>query len=415
MSAAASVFHGVFYNIFLAALALYFLVPGNLLILLGWAYIGGGSEYQKIHLGSYAMTVSVGLLLLLVPQFRRSAFRVAMVPSFATFACTTMAVALYAIAVKGVSIAPFVDTFYAALLAALTVTCLPDSVLARLRVFIDVYFVVNIPIAAYEYVARHGIITSSWYDTFRSSAFFDGPLVAAAMLGLYAIVLLIARPMSLSFSCSFRVLLAFTSLAAVLMTGGRTALVAATFLIGLFALWSFAGQAVRGYFSKAGLIYAIAAVPLLLGGVAAMFALGFFDTIAMRFADDSGSANTREFALSLVSHMSSSEFLFGMSPGGLINLLAKQQELGLVAIEISWVNFILVTGVIFTAALFLSYVGMFFFYFPRYCGARAILPGIFIILITASNNGIWAKTTVLILGFTIILSHMKLPDLSSMD
>ena len=97
----------------------------------------------------------------------------------------------------------------------------------------------------------------------------------------------------------------------------------------------------------------------------------------------------------------------GLSPRDIGALALRQVELNLVAIEISWVNFYLTCGLVFTVPLFATYSLFLFRFLPRYCGAPAILPGIFLLIITATSNGIWAKTTVLTTSFAIILAFFR--------
>ena len=93
-------------------------------------------------------------------------------------------------------------------------------------------------------------------------------------------------------------------------------------------------------------------------------------------------------------------------------LLQVQAELKLVAIEISWVNFILTCGLVFTLPLFVSYSLFLLRFLPRYCAAPAILPCGFLLVVTAASNSIFAKTTVLTTSFVIILAFFRKSSLS---
>ena len=82
-------------------------------------------------------------------------------------------------------------------------------------------------------------------------------------------------------------------------------------------------------------------------------------------------------------------------------------ELNITAIEISWANFVLACGLVFTVPLFATYLLFLVRFLPRYCAAPAILPSVLLLIVTAANNGIWAKTTVLTTSFAIILAFFR--------
>ena len=85
------------------------------------------------------------------------------------------------------------------------------------------------------------------------------------------------------------------------------------------------------------------------------------------------------------------------------------RDLNLVAIEISWANFILSCGLVFTIPLFVAYLIFLFSFIPYYSSRWAILPSLFILIVTAASNGIWAKTTILSTSIAIILAFLRRP------
>ena len=102
-----------------------------------------------------------------------------------------------------------------------------------------------------------------------------------------------------------------------------------------------------------------------------------------------------DLALYMLFNLSPNDLWFGMSEDQVFNLLSVQAEYGLVAIEISWVNFILVCGLFFTIPIFISFVLFFFRFLPKYCGWQALFPSAFLLINTFLSNGIWSKTLIL--------------------
>ena len=149
------------------------------------------------------------------------------------------------------------------------------------------------------------------------------------------------------------------------------------------------------------------AVPTLAVGLIILLWLGFFDTMIARFHYDIGSAYSRQLAFDLLSNLSASGWWFGLSAAEVQNLVTTQQELGLIAIEISWVNFILVCGLIFTIPLFVTYVLFLVRFLPKYCGWSAVIPAMYLLVTTSSSNGIWAKTTALCASLALLFSFAR--------
>jgi hypothetical protein len=168
-------------------------------------------------------------------------------------------------------------------------------------------------------------------------------------------------------------------------------------------------QRASGRFNRAALVYGIVGLPVLAAGVVALLYLGFFDTMLSRFEYDIGSANTRQIALDLMAGLPSSELWFGMSSTDLAALVQRQADLNLLAIEISWANFILACGLALTIPLFIAYIVFLFSFIPYYSSPWAIMPALFLLIVTAASNGIWAKTTVLSASFAIILAFLRRP------
>lgn len=390
---------------------LVFLLPGNLLLAFNWNYLGGGAEYQKIHVATYLLIFSFGLMLIMDARFRDAALGLCFTDvNLLAFIATVAVTALYAIGVKGVSIAPFVDTFLAALVLTIGCLCLPQKYLRLFRHLLDAYFIVSITIVFFEYYTKSSVIYSYGLSDpgfFRSTGLFEGPLSAATLLGLYSLVVLISAPINFTLGCLTRLLISFASFAASFTTGSRTALAVAMVAGAGYVFIALAHQVRRGYINRAGLVYFAIALPLAGLAFAVFLSLGLLDTLLARFEYDFGSAFSREVALNLLSNMSEQDLLFGLSSSDVAGLITWQDQLGLIAIEISWANFILVCGLVFTIPLFIAYVLFLFRFLRTYCGWTVYIPSSYLLVVTAASNGIWAKSTILTTSLAVIVSFLR--------
>ena len=107
-----------------------------------------------------------------------------------------------------------------------------------------------------------------------------------------------------------RLPLIFLSLGALMVFGGRTALVTTLLLIGFSAAFGLF-RMMRG--GRVPIVALIGGIGVLLVGAAAIFAaldLGFFDKMLLRFSSDKGSALARVAMLDLLSHLDWNEILF---------------------------------------------------------------------------------------------------------
>ena len=405
-------------HLFTLATIMFFVLPPGVLNLVGWHYAGGGAEYEKIHIATYLLVVTFASLWLIDPRFRKNVTHLCCSDwTLISFVFAFGATASYAVLVKHVSIAPFVDTFLAALLVTIGWICLPSANLRRLRRLVDIYFIASIAILFLEYAVKSTLIGSDTTDDFefgqfRAHALFENALSAANLLGVYSIANFVSMPVKLTRTSLIRLTLGFASLFAIFTTGGRTALVVTILILLGYLAFSAARQIASGRINRAAVVYGFFGVPVLAIVMAPMLQFGVFDTMLSRFEYDIGSAHTRQIAIDLVSNLPAIDLWLGFSQSDLNSLQQVQAELNLVAIEISWVNFILTCGLVLTIPLFVTYALFLLRFFPRYCEAAAILPCIFLIVVTSASNGIWAKTTVLTTSLAIILAFFAKHSLS---
>ena len=396
---------------------LFFILPRSVLNLIGWHYIEGGAEYQKVHIASYLLITTFICLWLIDPRFRGNVTHLCCTSwTLISFAFAVGTTASYAVLVKHVPITPFVDTFLAALLVAIGWICLPPKNLRLLRYLLDIYFVTSIAILVLEYGTKSWVIAPvsegfAYVSQFRSHAFFEHSLSGAILLGVYSIVNLTSTPINFTRHCLVRLTLGFASLLAIFTTGGRTAITVTILILFAFLAISIVRQLASGRINRAAVVYGFFGFPVVAICVMVLLQFGFFDTMLSRFDYDSGSASARAVALDLVWNMPANHSLFGLQPSDLSALAQRQEELNVSAIEISWANFVLASGLVFTIPLLTTYTLFLVQFLPRYCTAPAILPSIFLLIVTAASNGIWAKTTVLTTSFAIILAFLRQPSL----
>lgn len=388
---------------------------------LGWRYSGGGSEIEKIHPGTYLLFVT-----LLVMRFADASFFRSVIAKFthdiglASFTVTSIAAALYAVFIKNVSISPFVDTLATTVVVFAIFATLEERPLIAFRRAVDFFMIVNIGIIAAEYglhriLAPHykgpEIISEYYARAFdRPAGFFGHPLVAADFICLYAIANIIVQMRSPSGKL-WRILIAAVALMAAVLTGGRTSLFAALAIIALtvffFAIKALIGGVLKR--AEARTVFLLFAIFIIAVPIA--FQLGAFDLLADRLTNDNGSALARSYAMDIVTNMSTRDLWLGI-PGDVV--LGQQQAYGLIAIEISWINFILLCGIIFTVPLFIGYFLFLFYSLRRRC-VLAFVPALFLLVVQASSNAIWSKSTVFAAEVAILLSYTRRDLLEKSD
>ena len=396
-------------HMFTLATILFFILPRNALDLIGWHYIEGGPEYQKVHIATYLLITTFICLWLINPRFRGNVTHLCCTSwTLILFAFAVGATASYAIVVKHLSITPFVDTFLAALLVTIGWICLPAKNLRLLRNLLDIYFVTNIAILFLEYVTKSWVFPPVVPGEFRAVAFFENALSAAALLGVYSIANFVSMmPINFTRRCLIRLTLGIASLLAIFTTGSRTAMAVTILILLAFFGISAVRQIASGRINRAAVVYGFFGFPVVAIVVMVLLQFGFFDTMLSRFEYDAGSASTRQVAVDLALHVPAGDVWFGLPTSDFRALAQRQVELKITAIEISWANFMLACGLVFTVPLLATYLLFLVRFLPRYSAAPAILPSVFLLIVTAANNGIWAKTTVLTTSFAIILAFFR--------
>ncbi len=403
------------------AITLYLLLSTQILVILRWHYAGGGSGIEKLHPATYLLCLILPVIFTLNSNFRRLFVRrLTSDRSIWCFVAAVFFTAFYAIVFGDASAAPFVDTFFAAIVVVIILTCLPDRPFQFFRLLVDVIFLINIVTIFAELVLHQDFVApyvqavirtpeemvviggqSEGGNFGRLSAFFGHPLNAALLFGVYSIGNLVSMPMRLSMPAMFRLGLSLASYLAIFPTQSRSSMVATTIILGLYLCYFSVALWARRRLSPAGLAFALALLVVLACFALALWGGGYFDKMLLRFEYNSGSSLARDYATEILTTISTSGLWFGLSQTELNTL---QSSFGLIAVEIAWVNFILVGGLIVTIPLLVTFFFFLFGALPKYCNFGIYFVSALIFESTFASNSIWAKTTVLTSSLMVGLS-----------
>ena len=191
----------------------------------------------------------------------------------------------------------------------------------------------------YEYFSGHRLIPLTLGDVivlgeWRSSALLGHPLTASGLIAAYVLAFVL-RP-ALCPPLALRLPWIAFCLASLMAFGGRTSLVTALAIIGLYAGIE-AFRLLRG--KRVPLPAAIIAICVCFVACAVVFAafdLGIFDKMLLRFSSDKGSTLARYATFNLLSHFDWNELLLGPNP---VRVNALQSQLGLnYCIENFWIS-----------------------------------------------------------------------------
>ena len=383
-------------------------ISPSLLTHWGIQYVtAGGGFYEKLHPATYFVVLALGLALL------RNANPVLQIGRI--FA-VSWAIPLYLLCwlfllAQTIQLErPFtgiVDTFLLPPLIVLAIWQTPAWGRRSLAVLLHLLIVLNIAIGYHEYFAGHRIIPLTLGNVivlgeWRSAALLGHPLTASGVVAGYVLALIL-RPQICPVPL-LRLPLIFLSLGALMVFGGRTALVTTLLLIGFSAAFGLL-RMMRGGRVPIGAL--IGSIGILIVGAAMIFAaldLGFFDKMLLRFSSDKGSALARVAMLDLLSHLEWNEILFAPTVS---RANALQNELGLgYGIENFWIACIVQFGLVQTA-LITAALGAFFAMLLRRSSAAAYALLILITVIAASSVSFSSKN--IQLALFVILITVLLP------
>lgn len=392
-----------------------FVLSGSLLRSLGWQYDGTGSEIEKLHPGTFLILASFLACMAFDSTMRRRLITNAISDySLLGFITIISLTAIFAIVARGAQIAPFVDTSGLLILVTLIFISLPKQPLLLLRKWLDVFFVINIGMMLAEYLLKRNFLTiyagdmiyqgERYTELIRPAALFGAPLSAAGLLSIYAVVKLTYAPLTYSPASAWRLFISFMSIVAIFTTGSRVPLLLTLLTLAFYLLGEAHKTITTGKVNSAAVGWTIVSILGAMLVVPVLYQLGFFDLLLLRFTEDNGSALARDYALQMLYNTRPQDLWFGRP---LAEIFAIQRSFQVIAIEISWINFILVCGYVLTVPLIVFFCLFWLRSIPRRCLPSAFFLGIYVIINSTATIGFWGKATGYAATVVIIFTFLR--------
>src|SRR5579863_8233966 len=371
-------------------------VSGSILWDLGYNYDGlTGSPLTKIHPFTYF--IFAALAWRAFDSGRPIGFFRALLarrPAASWLLILTGLLIVITVLRAGPGMAGFVDTFGGPAAFALILDDFDETDLKPLRLALHVVMAVNALMGLYEFAAHTLIFpyrldgVAHLEDT-RSTALQGHPLINAALTGVYVVSLMAGAKSLAPWLRAGLILLQF---AALVVFGGRTAIIVALALTPLFVVYRSFATLRRGRVSLIAAAVAAAALPLLALVVIAVLASGLADPLLVRFVDDNGSAETRVIMFDMLRPFSVPELLVGPD----IELVeGLRRHFGLEqGVENPFIRMTLYQGGLLMAAVFASLI-WFFRELLRGRGLRVIGPVVAMAVLLNASESISVKTNFL--------------------
>ena len=226
-------------------------------------------------------------------------------------------------------------------------------------------------------------------EDMRSTALQGHPLINAALTSIYMLSLMSGAK---EIPAGLRGLMLLLQSAALVVFGGRTAIVVTLALTPLFAIYAVFASLRRGRISLLAAAVIVAVVPLLALGVLVALQSGLADRLLMRFVDDSGSAATRVIMFDMLGPFSLPQLIVGPDIDlveGLRLRLGLQQ-----GVENPFIRMTLYQGGFIMAVVFVSLI-WFFRELLRGRGLRVIGPVVAMAVLLNASESIATKTNFL--------------------
>jgi hypothetical protein len=388
-------------------------VSGGMLWDLGYNYDGlTGSPLTKIHPFTYF--IFVALLWRALQSGEPLGFVsgcIARQPAACWLLAVTGMLVLLTALRAGPGMAGFVDTFGGPAAYALLLGEFSEDDLKPLRTALHLIMTVNALMGLLEF-ADHTLIfpyrldgVAHLEDT-RSTALQGHPLINAALTGVYIVSLMAGAKAMPALTRAGLILLQF---AALVVFGGRTAIIVALALAPLFVVYFAFATLRRGRVPLLAAAVAAAGLPLLALAVGAALASGLADPLLMRFVDDNGSAATRVIMFDMLGPFSWPELLVGPD---IEQVESLRRHFGLEqGVENPFIRMTLYQGGLVMAVVFASLV-WFFREWLRGRGFKVIGPVVAMAVLLNASESISVKTNFLdklALMFVCMFPHLTAP------
>jgi hypothetical protein len=386
-------FDGLIHVVTLATLVVMMSVSPMALTMIGWNYEGlGGSGPTRFHPGTYLaviLYIAIALrdgnpLTSVIGAFTRD-------PRLALFLAAWAMLLYHAAANQKLPAAALVDTFLLPLLLLQIYLRLEARTRAGLVSVIHAMFVINALLGLGEFlsglrltpfVAAGVAITDEW----RSTALLGHPLGNALMTSCYALILLIGGG---GLSPSKRRAILALQFAAMIAFGGRTSLVLLYGFGGIALLRMVYLFAAGGRIRLAHLTALALALPIVALALGALYEIGVFDKLILRFIEDKGSTEARIVMFELFNGFTLREILLGPPQETLSYLVhVNRLEFG---IESLWVAFVLYYGAI-PSLIFFTGLVFFLAALVSHCQTRAWAVLAYYFFVNSTFLGLAGKT-----------------------
>ncbi|TPL68834.1 hypothetical protein FJ950_18975 [Mesorhizobium sp. B2-3-14] len=392
-----------------AVVALLFSISGGMLWLVGYNYDGlTGNPATKIHPSTY--------LLVLMFAWRACTFgnpvgyTLAIAdrrPASALLAVMSIMLLVVVIVRQRPGMAGMIDTFVAAALLVMMLAEADEKTFARMQTVVHAVMTVNALLALFEFATKtlvfpYRLDGEVFMNDLRSTALQGHPLSNATITSIYVLALLSG---SKSLSMPLRLGLIGLQCAALVVFGGRSAMVTTIALGGIYLLFSGVAYLRRGRISLPGAALAVMLASLLPVVVVMLFSYGFFDALLERFVSDSGSANARVEMFELFKHFELRDLIVGPD----IDLIESLRRInGLEqGIENPIIRLLLYQGAFFTLLLFFGFA-LFMHEVARRCHPGIWLPMLGWLILLNTSESLASKTT-LMTKFVVIALALYRP------
>lgn len=379
-----------------AVVALLFSISGGMLWLVGYNYDGlTGNPATKIHPSTY--------LLVLMFAWRACTFgnpvgyTLAIAdrrPASALLAVMSIMLLVVVIVRQRPGMAGMIDTFVAPALLVMMLAEDDERTFARMRTVVHAVMTANALLALFEFATKtlvfpYRLDGEVFMNDLRSTALQGHPLSNATITAIYVLALLSG---SRSLSMPMRLGLIGLQCAALVVFGGRSAMVTTIALGGIYLLFSGVAYLRRGRISLPGAALAVVLSSLLPVVLAMLFSYGFFDALLERFVSDSGSANARVEMFELFKHFELRDLIVGPD----IDLIESLRRInGLEqGIENPIIRLVLYQGAFFTLLLFLGFV-LFMHEVARRCHPGIWLTMLGWLILLNTSESLASKTTLM--------------------
>jgi hypothetical protein len=387
------------------AVILLFGCSGGLLWFAGYNYNGlSGNPLTKIHPGTYLIlatflwnAVTSGNP---VAYAARGAWRQ---PGSLLLFMAMVALFTQTVSRAAPGMAGSIDTFLGPTLLVVLMVDLDERGMRRIEITLHTLMTLNAVVALVEFAAGVRFFPFRYdgavdmYDP-RATALQGHPLENAAVTAFYVLALLNSNAL---LRTAYKVILIGLQFAALVAFGGRTGMVVALVLGGIY-LTTRAHHALRT--GRIPILTAAAVMilaPLVPAVIVALAAGGFFDALMTRFVvDDGGSAASRLEMFRIFADVPFRDLLFGPDP----NLITSQRWLhGLEAgIENPIVTMLLYQGVLITVFMTVA-VTAFLYEVTRLCAGGVWLPMLTFVILLNSSESIASKTNIVTKFVLVVL------------